>query len=93
MRKITKYKEILNLLTQLHIDYPTFSMGQHIATAVADYGDFWGLTDKEFLFALEKYQAELSLDNENIASPDYVDKIIKDGEGLFDNKEEEEEDF
>jgi len=37
-------------------------LGRHIATALDEYGDVWGLSDREILFALEKYKAELDMD-------------------------------
>ncbi len=60
-RKHNYFKEILKVLEKLHKDYPSYSLGRHISTAFSDYGDIWGLMDKEFLYALEKYQAQLDL--------------------------------
>lgn len=59
--------------------------------SIDDYGDCWGLTDKEFLFALEKYRAELDY---NISPDTDVDKIVKDAQDLDINKilGEEEQD-
>jgi len=85
-------KKFTDLLLQLKKKYPTFSHPRNISTAFSDYGDFWGMSDKEACFALEKYITELELDASNVASDDYVDKILEDGKHLFDNKEEEEED-
>lgn len=85
-------KLLLKKLEELNHTYPSFNIGRHIATALSDYGDFWGISDKEFLFALEKYQAELALDEANIAPEEFVYRIQQDGEHLFDNKEEEDED-
>lgn len=93
MRKANHYNKALKLLTELHISYPAYSIAQHLATALSDYGDFWGLTDKEFCFALEKYQNELALDIQNIAPDDYVEKIVNDAQHLFDNQEEEEDGY
>lgn len=88
--KKNEYRQSISILEKLHSLYPTYTIAQHIATAMADYGDFWGLTDKEFLFALEKYNAELDLDEQHIVTSDYVNKIIKDAETLFDEYTEEE---
>lgn len=90
-RKPNHYNQIISKLQDLHKKYPTSNMGKHISTALADYGDIWGLSDKEFLFALEKYEAELEMD----FVPDKdIDQIIKEGENLEDLfKSEEEEDF
>lgn len=92
MKQVNYKKELLKLLEDLSKTYPTFGIGRHISTALSEYGDFWGITDKEFLFALEKYQTQLSIDNGDFTSSDYLDKIIEDGKHLFDIKPFEEED-
>ena len=68
-------------------------MGRHIATALDEYGDIWGLTDKELLFALRKYTNELDMDVPHTDESE-IDQIIKDGMDL-DNilKEEDVEDY
>lgn len=84
-----EYKEVLNVLTELHKEYPSYGLARHIATATADYGDIWGMSDKELAFALTKYQAELALDNNNIVSDAYIRSIQEDAEHLFDVDEED----
>lgn len=92
MSRQTNYrKSFISIIEELGRQYPTYGIGRHISTALADYGDFWGITDKEFCFALEKYASQLQLDENNIVSPDYVEEIIEDGKHLFDQTEEEEE--
>lgn len=91
MRKNEYYARSVKLLGDLKKDYPNFEMGRHIATAFSDYGDLWGLSDKEFLFALERYKTQLELDSENIVSDDYVEQIMKDAEDLTATLTEEEE--
>jgi len=76
------YEKIISLFQELKKEHPSFSIARHIATAIADYGDIWGMTDKEFLFALTKYQAELNMDTDRIADDQYVSDIIKDAENL-----------
>lgn len=93
MKPVNYKKKVLQQLEELAKDYPTFGIGRHLSTALSDYGDFWGITDKELVFALEKYTTQLDLDNNNIAAADYVDNIIEDAKHLFDPKPEEEEDF
>jgi len=56
-------------------------MGRHISTALDGYDDVWGVTDKEFLFALEKYELALNMDVDHIDQEE-IDKIIKDGMNL-----------
>jgi hypothetical protein len=81
MGKPNDYYRVLALLQQLHISYPNYNMGRHIATALDGYGDVWGLTDKEILFALEKYKAELDMDVPHTDESE-LDQIIKDGMNL-----------
>lgn len=76
MKKVDYYKRSLKLLQELKAEHPNQTIGQHIATAFADYGDTWGLTDKEFCFSIEKYKASLDID---YATDDDVQRIIQDG--------------
>lgn len=93
MRKSSHYSQILIVLQQLHAAYPNYNMGRHIATALDGYGDVWGLTDKEILFALEKYKSELELDVPH-TDENELDQIIKDGMNLDDIlKEQDGEDY
>lgn len=68
-------------MNKLHKKYPSYNVGRHISTALSDYGDAWGMTDKEFLFALTKYEATLDIDFP-LEEQSYVDKIVKDGMNL-----------
>jgi hypothetical protein len=90
-RKPNTYNQIVQVLQQLHTAYPTYNIGRHISTALSDYGDLWGVTDKEFLFALEKYKAELEMDVPRIEELE-IDEIVKDGMNLGAILKEEEED-
>jgi len=66
-------------------------MGRHLATSLYGYRDTWGLTDKEFLYALTKYKGELEMD---VPHTDDIDQIIKEGmdlDNLF--KEEDNGDY
>jgi hypothetical protein len=84
------FKECIKTLQELHKDYPNFSIGRHLATAMADYGDTWGMSDKEMSYALQKYQAELQIDPAQVVNDEYVDQIMKDGMNLTDTLEEED---
>jgi hypothetical protein len=93
MRKPSYYNQILIVLQQLRTAYPDYNMGRHIATALDGYGDVWGLTDRELLFALEKYKSELELDIPHTDEKE-LDQIIKDGMNLDDIlKEQDGEDY
>ena len=77
------------MLESLHKAHPFYNMGQHISTAM-DGSELWGVTDKELLLALEKYEASLELDvNHN---EEEIEEIIKDGMNLERTLFEEEED-
>ena len=89
MKKPNYYNQVIHLLQQLHIAYPDYNMGKHLATALDGYGDIWGLTDKEILFALEKYKAELDLDVPHTDEKE-LDQIIKDAMNLEDILKEED---
>lgn len=91
MRKPNHYTQIIHALQELHKSYPTYNMGRHLSTALDGYGDIWGLSDKEVLFALEKYKSQLDMDIPHTDDEELA-KIIKEGMDL-DNifKEEEEE--
>lgn len=93
MSKKTHYQKALQTLQELHKSFPTYNLGRHLSTALSDYGDIWGLTDKEIAFALDKYKTELEMDVPHTDDKE-LDKIIKEGMDL-DNilKEDEEEDY
>ena len=78
------------MLESLHKAHPTYNIGRHISTALDGYNDVWGVTDKEFLFALEKYELALNIDIDHIDQEE-IEKIIKDGMNLERTLFEEEE--
>ena len=90
MRKTSYYSYVINILQQLRMAYPSYNMGRHLATALDGYGDMWGLTDKEMLFALEKYKAELELDIPH-TDDNEIEEIIKDGMNLDDILKDQED--
>lgn len=90
MRKASYYSQVLQILQQLHASYPNYNIGRHLATALDGYGDVWGLTDKEILFALEKYKSELDLDIPHTDETE-LEQIIKDGMNLDDILKEQED--
>lgn len=92
MSKKNQYQQALHILQELHKDFPTYNLGRHISTALADYGDIWGLTDKELAFALDKYKAELEMDVPHTDDSE-LEKIIKEGMDLDNILKEEDEDY
>lgn len=88
------YKESLDVLLELKQLYPSYSLGKHIATALDEYGDIWGLTDKEVSYALTKYKAQMQMDVPHETGDKELKKIIEDGlnlSNLFKGGEEEDE--
>jgi hypothetical protein len=65
-------------------------MGRHISTALDEYSDVWGVSDREFLYAIQKYEIELNIDGPHIDDEE-IEEIIKDGMNLDSMFEEEEE--
>lgn len=77
------YRECLKILDGLHNSHPSFSLGRHLATALSDYGDVWGVSNKELLYALRKYEAEIEMNHYKSTSHEqFVDKVIKDAKDL-----------
>lgn len=92
-RKPQHFTQVLNLLTELHRSYPTYNIGRHLSTALADYGDVWGMSDKELLFALQKYKTQLDMDIPRTDEKE-LDEIIKQGldlESILKDEEDGEE--
>jgi hypothetical protein len=83
-KKKSEYSEIIDVLRELKVLHPSYSMGRHIATALDDCGDVWGMRDKELLFSLEKYKSELDM---NIVSDDALDNIVNEGMNLFNQED------
>lgn len=93
----TPYIKIIATLRALHKKHPTYNIGRHISTALDGYGDLWNVTDKEFLFALQKYNIEQEIEC-HPESQTELDRIINDGlhlDKLFliDEEEYQEEDL
>lgn len=89
-KKASEWSQIIDTLQQLHKKYPTYNMGRHLSTALDEYPDIWGLSNKEFLFALNKYAAELEF---NVISDDdkFLQQVIADSETMFDIVDTEDE--
>lgn len=90
--KPTAYEQILSILIELKEAFPSYNLGRHLDTALNEYKDIWGMTDKEMLYALSKYKSQLTLD---IPHPDEseIDKIVKDAMNLDTILQEDEEDI
>ena len=84
------YEQIIDVLLELKEAFPSYNLGRHLETALDGYKDTWGMTDKEMLYALKKYKAQLTMD---VPHPDdsEIDKIIKDGMNLNTIFQEEED--
>ncbi len=91
MRTINYKRKFGKLMEELIRDYPSFSLGRHLSTALSDYGDFWGISDKSLCDAIEEYQKKLALDITDIAPDEFVYRIQQDAEHLFDLTDEEQD--
>ena len=89
MKKPNYYNQIIHLLQQLHTAYPEYNMGKHLSTALDEYGDIWGVTATELLFALEKYKTQLEMDIPHTDDKE-LDQIIKEGMDLENILKEED---
>jgi hypothetical protein len=89
MAKPNYYRQIIKTLERLKKAHPTYNIGRHISTAL-DESNLWGVSDKEFLLALEKYEIELNIDYPH-EDEDDLNKIIKGGMNLETIFEEEED--
>ena len=81
-RKPNYQKQILALIEDLYKTYPTYSVGRHLSTALDGYGDVWGMTDKEFVFLLDKYKTRMELDIPHISDNEELDQILREGMDL-----------
>jgi hypothetical protein len=92
MKPTSSYEQILSVLAELKEVFPSYNLGRHLDTALNEYKDIWGMTDKEMLYALSKYKSQLTLD---IPHPDEseIDKIVKDAMNLDTILQEDEEDI
>lgn len=90
MAKPNYYRQIIKTLDRLKKAHPTYNIGRHISTAL-DESNLWGVSDKEFLLALEKYEIELNIDYPH-EDEDDLKKIIKGGMNLERMFLEEDED-
>jgi hypothetical protein len=93
IKKPNYYRQIIQTLESLHKTHPTYNIGRHISTATNE-SDLWGVTDKELLFSLKKYETSLEMDV--IHDEKDIENIIKDGMNLgtiFLNDNEDEEEY
>jgi len=85
------YSQVIHTLQELHKSFPTYNMGRHLATVLDEYGDIWGMSDKELAFAFDKYKSQIEMDVPHIDESE-LDKIIKEGMDLDNILKEEDTD-
>jgi len=78
---LTPYQQALKILEDLQKAFPTYNLGRHLSTALYEYKDMWGMTDREMVYALSKYKAELMQDVQHLDDTE-IDKIIREGMNL-----------
>ena len=83
------YNKVIHTLQELHKSFPTYNMGRHLATVLDEYGDIWGMTDKELSYALYKYRSQIEMDITHTDDSE-LDKIIKEGMDLDNILKEED---
>jgi len=91
MARINYHRRIIKTFESLKKSHPTYNIGRHISTALDGYDDIWGVNDKEFLSALQKYEVELEIDYPH-TDEEELQKIIKCGMNLERMFLEEDED-
>lgn len=80
MSKSQSHTLILTILRDLKVKYPNQGLGRHLSTIFSDYPNYWGMSDKELLFALEKYVLELE---ENTLPPEReLEKLIDESSSI-----------
>ena len=84
------YRQIIRTLERLQKCHPTYNMGRHLSTALYEYNDVWGVSDRELLHALEKYEIELNIDYPH-EDEEELKKIIKGGMNLESILDEDED--
>lgn len=89
MKTPNYYHQILQTLKRLNKAHNTYNMGRHISTAI-DGSELWGVTDKELLLSLQRYETSLDMDVNH--DEEEIEAIIKDGMNLERTLFEEEED-
>jgi hypothetical protein len=81
MKKSSEFNRVISILQELNTSFPSYNLGRHLATALDEYGDLWGVTDKEMVFALMKYKSQLEMDVPH-KEEEEIDEIIKGGMNL-----------
>jgi len=80
--KPNHYTDIVKVLLELKTLYPSYNMGRHLSTIIDEYGDVWGLSDKELLFAITKHKATMELDVPHETCEEDINQILQDGLNL-----------
>lgn len=78
-------KSIISILKEIITEYPNITIAEHLTFALSEYNNFEGISDKEFLFILEKYKEERDLD---IQIPHSTEEVF-----LNEDEFEDEEEF
>lgn len=95
MKRNPCYKKCLKTLEEINRKFPGYNMGKHLVTALDGY-DMWSISDKEMLFALDKYSAELEFDIPHTMGNSEIDRIVQEGmhlHSIFDEDDIDECDY
>lgn len=85
------FDDIINVLKEIKKLQPNTRLASHLSVIIEDYGDIWGISDKELLFALTKYKAQMMMDIPHEADDKEIQKIIEDAKHLTSFNEEDED--
>jgi hypothetical protein len=88
-KSVNYFSQVIHTLQTIHREHPTQSFGNIISTALDEYKDIWGISDREVLHALEKYKLEQEYNKDDLD----IEQIVRDGKNLstlFDEEENEE---
>lgn len=78
--KTNYHAQIIELFRELKAKYPNQGLGQHLSIALSEYPNYWGMSDKEFLFSLQKYKFELE---ENMLPPEQeIQKLVDESSSI-----------
>jgi hypothetical protein len=81
-------KQFQTTLSLIFKEFPSLTIGQILDGAFAEYNNTYHLSEKETLYALDRFLSLKRL-NEDIIPNDELEEIIRDASHLFDEEEED----
>lgn len=84
--QVDYFDRIIKIFKSLKKDHPDVELSKHYSLATCDHGDF--LSDKELFQCLQEHKTALDVNTLTIKD---INKVIEDGEKLFDPEADSEE--